>query len=96
MSAVPSRAEARSPAAHVDIRREVCPLTWVRTRIALHRIRPGEVLEVLVREGEPLRNVPATAEAEGHRVVRVERDLAEGPDVFRLLLERGVPKEEGE
>lgn len=88
--------DAVSPAARIDIRDLVCPLTWVRTRIALGRIRPGEVLEVLLAEGEPLENVPATAEAEGHRALRLERAVAEGAGVFRLWLERGASREEGE
>jgi len=82
------------PSARVDIRHEVCPLTWVRTRVALGRIRPGEVLEVLLCEGEPLENVPRTAAEEGHEVVRLERAPLEGPGVWRAWLARGEPAEE--
>jgi TusA-related sulfurtransferase len=74
-----------SPAV-LDIRPFACPLTWVKTRIALERLAPGERLEVLLAEGEPLENVPRSAEQEGHHVVE-RRPLPEGG--WRLLLERG-------
>jgi TusA-related sulfurtransferase len=96
-AAVPTRPEASAtPAARIDIRGQVCPLTWVRTRIALGRIRPGEVLEVLLREGEPLENVPLTARQEGHRTVKLERAVGEEEGIWCVWLERGAPDEESE
>jgi TusA-related sulfurtransferase len=75
------------PAARLDVRPLACPLTWVRTRIALDRLAPGEVLEVLLSAGEPAESVPRTAEEEGHRVLGVEPD---GAGAFRLLVEKGA------
>lgn len=80
-----------SPADRLDIRPFACPLTWVKTRIALDRLSPGEVLEVWLLAGEPLASVPRTAEEEGHRVVAIGPLAAEGPDAYRLLLEKGSP-----
>ncbi len=74
-----------SPTATVDITREVCPLTYVRTKLALERLGPGERLEVLLRGDEPLRNVPRSAREEGHTVVSLE---PRGDGSFRLLLEK--------
>lgn len=76
------------PAARLDIRPFACPLTWVKTRVALDRLAPGEVLEVWLLAGEPLASVPRTAEEEGHRVVEVAQLPGEGPDAYRLLLEK--------
>lgn len=53
----------------VDIRRELCPMTWVRVKLALEALPPGEELDVLLRGEEPLRNVPRSAAGEGHAVV---------------------------
>ena len=78
----------------VDLRADSCPLTWVRTRIALGRLPHGDVLEVLLREGEPLESVPRTAAEEGHRVVRAEPAPEEGAGVWRVLLQRGHRAEE--
>lgn len=60
------------PAARIDIRPFACPMTWVRTRVALERLAEGEWLEVLLAEGEPLDSVPRSAEQEGHRVAARE------------------------
>ncbi len=49
------------PDAIVDITDEVCPMTFVRTRLALDRLKPGQTLLVSLRGTEPLRNVPRTA-----------------------------------
>jgi tRNA 2-thiouridine synthesizing protein A len=69
----------------VDIRSELCPMTYVRTKLKLESIAPGEVLEVLLRGEEPLRNVPRSAREEGHEVL----SLTEQPEGhFRLLLRK--------
>ena len=74
------------PTHTLDITHEVCPMTFVRTRLALDRLTPGEILLVLLRGEEPRLNVPRTALAQGHEVVSQE-DGADG--VTRLVLRRG-------
>lgn len=54
----------------LDITRETCPMTFVRTRLALDRMQPAQVLLVLLTGEEPRRNVPRTAEEQGHAVLR--------------------------
>lgn len=69
----------------LDITSEVCPMTFVRTRLALDCMRSGETLQVLLRGDEPRRNVPETAAAQGHTVLAQHT----GPDgVTRVLLRR--------
>ena len=70
----------------LDITGEVCPMTFVRTKLRLERMQPGEVLAVRLRGEEPLRNVPRTAREQGHEVLSLTTD-ADG--VSRLLLRRG-------
>lgn len=79
----------------LDIRAYACPLTWVKTRIALERLRVGESLEVLLAEGEALENVPRSAAEEGHAVLSSEPAPAEGPGSWRVLLRKGSAREEG-
>jgi tRNA 2-thiouridine synthesizing protein A len=79
------------PSARVDVRAFSCPITWVKTRIALERLQLGEVLEVLLREGEPLRNLPGSAAEDGHRVVAVEPAGGGDPGAWRILLVKGAP-----
>lgn len=52
----------------LDVTADTCPLTWVRTKLALERLGPGETLVVEVPEGEALENVPRSAAEAGHEV----------------------------
>jgi tRNA 2-thiouridine synthesizing protein A len=74
------------PAAVVDITREVCPMTYVRTKLALEALAPGQVLEVRLRGDEPRRNVPASARDEGHAVLSLQAQ-DDGSDV--VLIRKG-------
>ena len=67
----------------LDITGEVCPMTMVRTRLALDRLAPGQVLAVRLRGEEPLRSVPAAAAALGHTVLEL-RSEADGASLLRL------------
>jgi tRNA 2-thiouridine synthesizing protein A len=58
----------------IAITGEVCPMTFVRTKLRLERMRPGEVLSVRLRGEEPLRNVPRAARDEGHIIMGIEKD----------------------
>jgi tRNA 2-thiouridine synthesizing protein A len=49
-------------------------MTWVRTKLELERLEPGQTLEVRLPPGEALENVPRSAREAGHAVV-VEGDL---------------------
>ena len=53
----------------LDITDLTCPMTWVRTKLELERMAPGEALEVACRENsEALENVPLSAREAGHEV----------------------------
>ncbi|TAJ87844.1 MAG: sulfurtransferase TusA family protein [Reyranella sp.] len=58
----------------IDITGEVCPMTFVRTKLRLERMQPGEILAVRLRGEEPLRNVPRAARDEGHAILGIEVD----------------------
>lgn len=70
------------PDATLDITREVCPMTYVRVKLALERLATGQTLEVRLSGDEPQRNVPRSAKEEGHRVLEQEPG--------RLLLQKGL------
>lgn len=55
----------------IDITGEVCPMTFVRTKLKLERMQPGDVLHVRLRGDEPLRNVPRSARDEGHIILAI-------------------------
>ena len=70
----------------LDITGETCPMTFVRTRLALDRMQPGQTLLVRLAGEEPRRNVPRTALEQGHAVL-AQRDLPDGTTA--LLLRKG-------
>jgi TusA-related sulfurtransferase len=52
----------------LDITGLRCPMTWVRTKLELERLAPGDALDVRCAEGEALENVPRSAREAGHEV----------------------------
>lgn len=71
------------PDASLDITRELCPMTWVRVKLALEALGDGQVLEVRLTGDEPLRNVPRNAADDGHELLSCETG---GDGVTRLLV----------
>jgi tRNA 2-thiouridine synthesizing protein A len=69
----------------LDITGDQCPMTFVKTKVALHDLSKGELMEVFLCDGEPLKNVPRAIQESGHRVVSVEQ--AEG-GVYRVIIEK--------
>ena len=55
----------------LDIIKEHCPMTFVKTKIELSKLEKGNILEVLLLEGEPLTNVPKSAIEQGYTVLDV-------------------------
>lgn len=60
------------PDASIDITGELCPMTYVRVKLALEALPQGAVLEVLLRGREPVENVPRSAQADGHELLSLQ------------------------
>lgn len=67
----------------LDITGDICPMTFVRTRLALDRLTTGQTLLVRLRGDEPRRNVPRTAAEQGHAVIG-QHDDSDGTTEFLL------------
>ena len=52
----------------LDLSGVPCPMNWVRTKLALEELAPGDSLLVVLDEGEPLESVPRSAREDGHEV----------------------------
>jgi len=74
----------------LDITPEICPLTFVKTKLLIERMAPGQVAEVLLQGEEPLENVPRSVREHGHTVLSLEpADRGSGPEtVYRLLIRK--------
>lgn len=63
---------ASSPGDICDVRGEVCPFTFVRTKLALEALPLGATLRVLVDHEPAVRNIPRSATEWGQEVLGVE------------------------
>lgn len=54
---------------NLDITKDRCPMTFVKTKLKLEELEPGDTLEILLTAGEPLDNVPRTAQDQGYTVL---------------------------
>lgn len=61
---------------HIDITADVCPITFVKTKLMLEKIPSGSILVVRLKGAEPLDNVPRSVRAHGHEVVSLEPENA--------------------
>ncbi len=57
----------------IDLRGVLCPINFVKTKLKLEMMEGGQVLEVTLDNGEPMRNVPRSVKEEGHKIVKVEK-----------------------
>ena len=81
-----SIAEPPAADATLDITNQICPMTFVRTRLALDRLKSGQTLLVKLKGDEATRNVPRSAQQLGHHVLSQQTDDA---GITWLLLQHG-------
>ena len=55
----------------VDITDKVCPLTFVKAKVALEELDDGQVLSIKMNDGEPVQNVPRSIKEEGHKILKL-------------------------
>ncbi len=60
--------------AFVDISDVVCPITFVKAKVALEEMEDGQVLEIRLNDGEAIQNVPRSLKDEGHKVASVSHN----------------------
>ena len=74
---------------YLDITGEVCPLTFVKTKLLIEKMARGQVLEVRLKGAEPLGNVPRSVRDMGHEVLALAAEDGEGPQgVHRLRIRK--------
>lgn len=56
----------------IDLRGVACPLNFVKAKLELEKLQVGDILEVLLDEGEPVRNVPASFAEQGQQVLDIK------------------------
>ena len=72
--------------AFVDITDVVCPMTFVKAKVALEEIEVGEIIEVKMSDGEAIQNVPRSFKDEGHKVIEVRKN---NDGVYSVFVRKG-------
>ena len=71
----------------LDITHEICPLTFVKTKLLLEKMANGETVEIRLRGKEPLENIPRSVMDEGHAVLTVEA-LPNSGGIHRMIVRK--------
>ncbi len=74
----------------LDITPEVCPLTFVKTKLLIERMEKGQIAEVRLQGAEPLENVPRSVRDHGHEVLslQIEDEGAAADSAHRLIIRK--------
>lgn len=57
----------------LDLSGEVCPYTFVKSKLALEDLNAGQILRIIVDNSESASNVPKSLELEGHEIVSLDQ-----------------------
>ena len=82
-----SPGDASPDVQELNLRGEICPFTFVRTKLALEALPIGAVLRVIVDHEPATRNIPRSATEWGQEVLGV---AAVAPDTWAIDLCRRV------
>jgi TusA-related sulfurtransferase len=69
----------------VDITDVVCPVTFVKTKVALEELNEGQILSIKMNDGEPVQNVPRSVKEEGHQILRL---IDNGDATYSLIVKK--------
>ncbi|PTD94349.1 hypothetical protein C9439_03385 [archaeon SCG-AAA382B04] len=69
----------------VDLTGEVCPYTFVKSKLAIEKMKKGEVLEIVLDYKEAVENVPESMENHGHKVEEVEKT---GNNKWKVIIKK--------
>jgi TusA-related sulfurtransferase len=69
----------------LDLRGVICPYNFVKTKLKLDTMSAGEILAVILDDGEPIKNVPQSVKNEGHTILTQDQ-LGSS---HRVLIQKG-------
>lgn len=67
----------------IDLRGVSCPTNFVKAKLALEDLENGELVNILLDDGEPVKNVPRSLKADGHRLIGLKQ-AEEGHYILEL------------
>ena len=69
--------------ATIDLRGVSCPTNFVKAKLALEELETGDRVELLLDDGEPVKNVPRSLKGDGHKLLGL-REATEGHYVLEV------------
>lgn len=57
----------------IDLRGVSCPTNFVKAKLALEELENGTVAQILLDDGEPVKNVPRSLKADGHKLIGLKQ-----------------------
>lgn len=66
----------------LDLSGEVCPYTFVNSKLELEDMEAGQVLEVIVDNAESASNVPRSLQGEGNVILALEKEGKKSYHIF--------------
>ncbi|NQV60774.1 MAG: sulfurtransferase TusA family protein [Alphaproteobacteria bacterium] len=70
----------------LDITDQICPMTFVRTKLLIEKMPGGEQATVRLQGAEPLQNVPRSVREHGHKIISLELEDVNHPDGPYLMV----------
>lgn len=70
---------------NVDITDVVCPVTFVKAKVALEELEEGQILAIRMNDGEPVQNVPRSIKEEGHQILKLNKNE---DDTYTLIVRK--------
>ena len=56
----------------IDLLDEICPMTFVKTKLAIERINQGERIKVIFNSQEAKNNVPRSLSEVNHKIIAIK------------------------
>jgi len=69
----------------IDITDVVCPMTFVKAKVALEELDDGQILSIRLNDGEPVQNVPRSIKDEGHKILKL---VDNGDGTYNLIVKK--------
>ena len=69
----------------LDITNDKCPITFVKTKIALEKLKSNQYLKVYIKEGEALDGLPSSLNELGYQI---NNKIKINDDVFSLEISK--------
>jgi len=73
----------------LDLQGVLCPLNFVKAKLKLEEMEPGDVLELIIDDDEGATNVPRSLKNEGHQVLSLEKQ----GNTYRMLVKKSGKKD---